>query len=110
MQYRNQIIDIANAGMNMGVQGADLANEAISGIPGMILGGEEARNRYEAQMEAKGKEMEAQAKILCGNLTPMMKTQQDLASIMPEFKPYANITQGKIDDCGKDDVVVRSDP
>ncbi len=102
LAYRKEIIDIANAGMNMGVQGADLANEALTGIPGLILGGDEARQRYEAKMEAKGKELEAQARVLCNNLGPMMQTQQALAAIMPEFKPYANITQGSIDDCMKD--------
>lgn len=109
MDYRSEIIGIANAGMNMGVQGADLANEAITGIPGLIFGGDEAQKRYEAKMEAKGKEMEAQAHLLCNNLGPMMQTQQKLAAVMPEFKPYANITQGSIDDCMKsdDEVTVR---
>lgn len=102
LAYRNEIIAIANAGMNMGVHGADLASEALTNVPGLIFGGDEAHKAFEAKMEAKGKEMEAQAKLLCQSLVPMLETQQQLAAIMPEFKPYANLAQSDLDDCMKE--------
>ena len=40
---------------------------------------------------------------LCDQLQPMLKTQQDLATSLPAFKPYANLKQSDIDDCRKHD-------
>ena len=36
---------------------------------------------------------------LCGRLPDMMASQQKLAAALPEFRPYATMTQDDIDDC-----------
>ena len=101
LAYRGQIIGIAEAGMAIGSQGADIAGTALQGVAGAIFGGEKGQKDFEAKMEAEGKKIEAQAVLLCKQLPPLLSSQQALASSLPAFKPYATMTQEDIDDCGK---------
>jgi hypothetical protein len=103
LEYRGEIIAVADAGMNIGAKGAGIADDALGGVLGAVFGGEEGRKDYEAKMEAKGKAIEAEAMKLCGQLQPMLDTQQKLATDLPAFKPYANLEQSDIDDCRKHD-------
>ena len=100
--YRNQVLGIADAGMAIGSQGADLAGKALGGVFGAIFGGEQGQKDFEARMEAEGKKIEAEALKLCAQLPPLLASQQALAASLPAFKPYATMTQEDIDDCGKD--------
>jgi hypothetical protein len=101
LDYRNHIIAIAEAGMAIGIKGADLAGKAVGEAIGAILGGDE--KALDARMEAEGRKIEADAIKLCAQLPPMLATQQKLAAALPAFKPYANMTQEDIEDCGKDE-------
>lgn len=101
LAYRGQIIGIAEAGMAIGSQGADIAGTALQGVAGAIFGGEKGQKDFEAKMEAEGKKIEAQAVLLCKQLPPLLSSQQALASSLPAFKPYATMTQEDINDCGK---------
>ena len=103
LAYRGQIINIAEAGMAIGSQGADIAGTALQGVAGAIFGGEKGQKEFEARMEAEGKKIEAQAVKLCAYLPPMLASQQALAGSLPAFKPYATMTQDDINDCGKKD-------
>lgn len=102
LDYRAQILGIAEAGMAIGSQGADLAGKAVGGVFGVIFGGNEAEKDFEARMEAEGKKIEAEALKLCHRLPALLASQQTLAASIPAFKPYATMTQSDIDDCGKD--------
>lgn len=102
LTYRNQVLGIADAGMAIGSQGADLAGKALGGVFGVIFGGDQAEKEFEARMEAEGKKIEAEALKLCAQLPPLLASQQSLAASLPAFKPYATMTQEDIDNCGKD--------
>jgi hypothetical protein len=97
LQYRQHIIGIANAGMDIGVQGADLgmkaASEAISGI----FSGN--ADKVEERIKPETQKIEAAAERLCDRLPPMLATQNALASSLPQFRPYATMTEGDISDC-----------
>lgn len=112
VEYRGHIIAIADAGMQIGAKGADIAGVALNGVVGAIFGGKEGEKDFKDNMEAQGKKIEAEAMKLCKQLPPMLASQQALAASLPAFKPYATMTQGDIDDCGKHDkanVAVTSD-
>lgn len=100
LNYRGQIIDIAATGMAIGVQGADLgmraAGEAMKGI---FTGN---TDQIEKNIKAEAEKLKAQAHLICQRLSPLLATQQRLASSLPEFQPYARIKQKDIDDCMKD--------
>ena len=103
LAYRGQIIGIAAAGMEIGAKGADIAGEAMNGVVGLIFGGKEAEKAFEQRMEAQGEKIKVEALKLCAQLPGLLAGQQALAASLPEFKPYARMTQEDIDDCGEDD-------
>lgn len=102
LAYRGQIIGVAEAGMAIGAKGADIAGEALGGVVGAIFGGKDGEKDFEQRMEAQGKRIEAEAIRLCTQMPALLASQQALSASMPEFKPYARMTQEDIDDCGKD--------
>ena len=110
LQYRGHVIAIADAGMQIGAKGADLASKAVGEAIGAIFSGD--KDGVEKRMEAEGMKIKAEAMKLCAQLPPLLATQQSLAASLPAFKPYATMTQEDIDDCGDDDepnVAVTSD-
>ena len=110
IEYRGHIIAIAEAGMDIGAKGADLATKAVGEAIGAIFSGD--KDGVEKRMEAEGQKIKASAMKLCEQLPPMLASQQSLAASLPAFRPYATMTQDDIDECGKDDepnVAVTSD-
>jgi hypothetical protein len=106
LQYRQQIISVAEAGMAVGVKGADLAGQALSDtFSGLIHGNSEEAGKH---LEAEGKKLEAEAHRICTFLPGLMQTQQQLAASLPDFKPYATMTQKDVEDCGKHGAAVTS--
>lgn len=100
--HRRQLEDLALAGMAIGVEGADIAGTALTGIGEALFGGEEGRRAYEARIEAEAKKIELEAMKLCALLPPLYESQQALAASLPAFAPYATMTLDDIDDCGRD--------
>lgn len=101
VNYRQQIIDIAEAGMDIGASGAALgASAAKQAIWGAFTGKDD--KEIEASIKPQTDQIEAAAKRLCQRLPDMLASQQKLAAAMPAFKPYATMTQKDVDDCGKD--------
>ncbi len=102
LAYRGQIIHVAEAGIAIGAKGADIAGEVVGGVVGAIFGGKDNEKAFEQRMEAQGKKIEAEAMKLCTLLPALLASQQALSTSLPEFKPYARMTQEDIDDCAKD--------
>jgi hypothetical protein len=101
LAYRAQLLEIARQGIAIGKQGAKLGvNAAGEAIAGVFSGESEQQVRQRVEAQASGIR-QAAAKI-CDQLPAMMKSQQTLAADVPAFKPYANLTPGKIEDCRKD--------
>ncbi|HUA80519.1 MAG TPA: hypothetical protein VL997_09120 [Dyella sp.] len=101
VDYRQQIIDIADAGMDIGASGADIGvTAAKQAIWGAFTG--KTDKEIQASIKPQTDQIEAEAKLLCKRLPDMLASQQKLAASMPAFKPYATMTQKDVDDCGKD--------
>lgn len=100
-QYRSNLIEVAKAGMDIGAQGADLGVKAATeALKGIFNGADE--KEIEQRVEAQASSIKAAAKQLCLRLPALMDSQQKLAAALPEFKPYATMTQSDIDDCEDD--------
>lgn len=97
LQYRQQMMGVAEAGIEIGVQGANLgaraAGEALKGI----FSGD--TNKIEERINAEAAKLEASASKICDQLPALMATQQRLAAAVPEFQPYAKMDQSDIDEC-----------
>jgi len=100
LQYRGQIIAIADAGMTLGSKGAELAGKAVGESLGALFSGD--ADAIGKRVEAEADKLKAEVRLLCGQLPPMLATQQQLAASLPQFKPYATMTQDDVDDCARD--------
>lgn len=101
MDYRQHIVGIAEAGMDIGASGADIGIAAAKqAIWGALSG--KSDKEIEASIKPQTDKIEAAAATLCQRLPDLLSTQQKLAAAMPEFRPYATMRQKDVDDCGKD--------
>lgn len=97
LEYRGHVIAIAEAGMALGVRGADLGMEAAGeAIRGIFSGNPD---QIEKRIEQRAAGIEAEAEKLCDRLPAMRATQDRLAASLPAFKPYARMDQSDIDNC-----------
>lgn len=101
LEYREQVAKVAESGMQIGVQGAGLAAKAMGEAFKGIFSGK-TEQEIEKSVEAEATKIKAAAAQLCLQLPGMMDAQQKLAAALPEFRPYADMTQADIDDCLKD--------
>ncbi|WP_345781807.1 hypothetical protein [Rhodanobacter sp. AS-Z3] len=100
LDYRQQIIGIAEAGMDVGAQGAGLGiNAAKQALWGKFSG--KSDDDIEAALKPQTDKIQAAAMKLCKRLPDLLSSQQKLGAAMPEFRPYATMEQKDIDDCGK---------
>ncbi|MBN8921664.1 MAG: hypothetical protein BGP10_15625 [Rhodanobacter sp. 68-29] len=101
LDYRQQIIGIASAGMDIGASGADIGVAAArQAILGAFTG--KSDKEIEASIKPQTDQIEAAAMRLCKRMPDLLASQQKLAAAMPAFQPYATMTQKDVDNCGKD--------
>ncbi len=101
LDYRQQIVGIAEAGMDIGASGADIGVAAAKqALWGAFTG--KSDKEIEASIKPQTDQIQAAAMQLCKRLPDMLVSQQKLAAALPAFKPYATMTQQDVDDCGKD--------
>lgn len=101
LDYRQQIVSIAETGMDIGTQGADLGVSAAKLAVWGALSGKSDKD-IEAAIKPQTEKIEASAAKLCQRLPDLLSAQQKVAATMPEFRPYATMQQKDVDDCGKD--------
>ena len=100
LEYRGHIMGVAEAGIDIGLQGADLAGKAVGeALKGVLTGN---TDQIEQKIEAEAQGIEKAAVELCKLLPAMKVTHDKLAAAMREFKPYATMDQSDVDNCGKD--------
>jgi hypothetical protein len=108
LQHRARIIEIAEAGMEIGIQGADLAAKATAeALKGVFSGRSE--QEIERRVEAEAESIKAAALELCERLPALYRSQQALAAALPEFRPYATMTEDDLDDCRDERDVAREE-
>lgn len=101
LAYRGQLVGLAQAGMAIGAQGADIAGTALTGIGQAVFGGKQGRKAYEERIQAEADRIKLEAARLCTLMPALYDSQQALAAAQPEFVPYATMTREDVEDCGK---------
>lgn len=97
LEHRKNLVAIAEAGMAIGVRGADLGMKAAGeALKGIFSGN---TDEIEQRIEAEAEKIKADAAVLCNRLPAMLDSQDKLAAALPEFKPYATMTAEDIDEC-----------
>lgn len=98
LEYREQMIGIASAGIAIGKQGAALGISAAGDALAAALSGK-SDQEVEDGVKAKTAGIRQAAARLCDRLPAMLTEQQKLAAALPAFKPYATMTERDISDC-----------
>lgn len=98
--YHRELGGIADAGIATGKEGAKLAGKAVGAAVKGIFSGDP--DRIDREMEAEAKKVEAEAMKICDRLPGLYKAQQDLATALPAFQPYAGMEPADIEDCRND--------
>ncbi len=101
LEYRAQVIDIAEQGMQIGTQGVDLASHAVGTALSAAFSGK-SHQQVHAEIETEAEGIRHSAAKLCARLPALRDTQQKLAASLPAFRPYATMTQDDIDRCRRD--------
>lgn len=108
LEHRANVVAIAEAGMAIGVRGADLGMKAAGeALKGVFTGN---TDEIEKRIEAEAEKIKAEAVVLCDRLPAVLDSQQRLATALPEFKPYATMTEKDIDDCHDETVAKPAAP
>lgn len=101
LAYRAQLIEIVRQGMAIGKQGAALGMHAAGAAIAGIFSGEPEQQIHQ-RVEAQTSGIRQAAAKLCDRMPALMTSQQKLATDVPAFKPYADLTLGKVDECRED--------
>ena len=96
--YRLQIIDIARDGIEIGRQGAEVGLHAVWPMATKALFGASDES-IERSMKKKLAPVQAAAEKLCDRLPELMQAEQQLATSLPAFSPYAKLTPDDVRDC-----------
>lgn len=108
LEHRARIIEIAEAGMEIGIQGADLAARATAeALKGVFSGTSD--QEVEKRIEAEATGIKAAALELCKRMPALYQSQQALAAALPEFVPYATMTAEDLEDCKDEQHVAREE-
>jgi hypothetical protein len=99
LAYRAQVTGIALDGIEAGQQAAEAALDAVGdswvGIMFNAMTG-----RLQARVErVVAQRIEPMVLGICRQLPSVMEAQQQLASSIPSFKPYATLEQSDVEDC-----------
>jgi hypothetical protein len=98
LAYRQQLIEIARQGIAIGKQGAALGINAASAAIAAVFSGE-SKQQVRQRVEAQTSGIRIAAAKICDRLPALRESQQKLAAAVPTFKPYADLTPAKIDEC-----------
>lgn len=100
LEHRTRLIAVAEAGIAVGIQGADLGVMAATTALKSVLSGN--TEDIERRIEAEASKIEAEAMKICDLLPALMASQQTLAASLPQLVPYATMDEHEIDDCRSD--------
>ncbi len=100
VRHRELLERVAVAGVQVGMQGVDLAGKAIgNAISGAISGDNTAA---QSRIDTDAAKIKVTARQLCEELPALLDSQQKLAAALPEFRPYASMTTDNVKDCHSD--------
>jgi hypothetical protein len=95
--YQRELNGMTEDGIAMGKQGAAMAGKAVTAAIQGALSGD--GDKIGEKIEAEARLMEKQALKLCERLLVIKAAQDQLATQLPQFKPYANIGMDDVTDC-----------
>jgi hypothetical protein len=103
LAYRKQVVAVALAGVETGQVAAEAALDAVDGSwIGLVFGAMTGSLERRVERVVK-QQIQPTVLAICRQLPALRESQQQLASSLPKFRPYATLEPRDIDDC-EDDV------
>ena len=100
LAYRGQVVAIALAGIEAGERTANAALDAVGDSSWIGLMFSAMTGRLERDIERTVQQnLEPAMRDICRQLPMVMASQQQLASSLPQFQPYANLEPADVEDC-----------
>lgn len=102
LAYRGQVLDIATRGIDIGQRTAEatLAEIGDSSWVGLLFSA--MTGRMERRIERMVRQQVEPAVLeICNELPAVRVAQQQLASSLPQFQPYATLGPDGVDDCAQ---------
>lgn len=102
LDYRGQVIGLAKIGIEGGERAAMAALDATDvSLFSLIVGG--LSGSLERRVEASVKQhVVPLVKQICRRLPQVLESQQQLATSLPQFRPYASLERDDIEDCERE--------
>jgi hypothetical protein len=102
LDYRGQVIGLAKIGIEGGERAAMAALDATDvSLFSLIVGG--MSGSLERRVEASVKQhVVPLVRQICQRLPEVLESQQQLATSLPQFRPYASLEQDDIKDCERE--------
>ncbi len=97
LAYRTQLAGVAQAGAEVGLQGAAIATTAMKEAARAALTGD--KTTVEERMKGPTEAIKASAQALCDRLPGLLESQRAAAQAVPEFRPYATMDETDIEEC-----------
>lgn len=101
LDYRTQLAAMAEAGADVGIQGAAVATSAMKEAAMAALSGNQAQ--VEERLKTQTDAIKVAALALCERLPALLESQRAAAKAVPEFAPYATMDESDIDECHSED-------
>ena len=101
LNYRSQVIGIAQAGIDIGERSAEAALAAVDrGLFSLILSAVTGtlENKIESTLKTQ---LEPGLRQLCERLPALLQSQQRLQTSLPAFRPYANLQPDDVSECSE---------
>ncbi|KAF1722612.1 DUF2884 family protein [Pseudoxanthomonas wuyuanensis] len=97
LAYRKEMEGIAQQGAEIGIQGAALGGKAAKeAIKGVLSGNPDAGRE---KIEAESQKLQQEALKICDRVAALKTAQDAVAAALPEFQPYANISDDEARNC-----------
>ena len=102
LDYRGQVIELAKIGIDGGERAAMAALDATDvSVFSLIVAG--LSGSLERRVEASVKQhVVPLVQQICRRLPQVLESQQQLATRLPQFRPYASLERDDIEDCDRE--------
>ncbi|MBT2116639.1 DUF2884 family protein [Dyella sp. LX-66] len=106
-RYYTSATAVRQHGIETGKAGAAMAGEALKGVAETVAGDKDSVDK---RVEAQTQKITDQVMKICDDLADIKVVQDELATSLPAFKPYAGIMDEKsVTDCRNDEKTERKD-
>lgn len=105
--YRQQLVEMAMEGIEIGRQGAEIGLDAAAPLAIKALFGASDES-IERDMQERLAPVHEAAARLCERLPALRATEQRLAAAVPAFRPYARTSEKSLREC-RDEVLDATD-